>query len=388
MQNINFNFPAPIVDSSVEELRLEVRQFLAEERRKGTLKPVADCWCAGIDTNFTRKLGQKGWIGVTWPKEYGGRELTALHRYVITEELLVAGAPVHAHWIADRQSGPLILESGTQAMKDNILPRIAAGTCYFALGLSEPNAGSDLAAVRTRAVEVDGGWSITGTKLWSSGAQVCEYMTVLARTDKLDEKNRHAGLTQFLVRLDSPGVSIRGIRDMSGVEHFNETNFTDVFVPADAVLGLVGDGWKQITGELAMERSGPERFLSTFVVLERAFTRMAQLSSQDPHQATVMGRLAARIRALRSMSLGVTTLLQNGQSPDVEAAIVKDIGTRFEQELIDKLREFWPIIMAQGADDELQNLLSESLLRQPSFTLRGGTNEILKGIIARGLGLR
>lgn len=388
MQNINFNFPAPIVDSSVEELRLEVRQFLAEERRQGTFKPVADCWCAGIDTDFTRKLGQKGWIGVTWPKEYGGRELTALHRYVITEELLVAGAPVHAHWIADRQSGPLIMQSGTQAMKDSILPRIAAGTCYFALGLSEPNAGSDLAAVRTRAVEVDGGWSITGTKLWSSGAQVCEYMTVLARTDKLDEKNRHAGLTQFLVRLDSPGVSIRGIRDMSGVEHFNETNFTDVFVPADAVLGLVGDGWKQITGELAMERSGPERFLSTFVVLERAFTRMAQLSSQDPHQATVMGRLAARIRALRSMSLGVTTLLQNGQSPDVEAAIVKDIGTRFEQELIDKLREFWPIIMAQGADDELQNLLSESLLRQPSFTLRGGTNEILKGIIARGLGLR
>tara|TARA_R110002111_G_scaffold262444_2_gene338562 strand:+ start:36917 stop:38083 length:1167 start_codon:yes stop_codon:yes gene_type:complete len=388
MQNINFNFPAPIVDSSVETLRMEVRSFLEEERRKETFRPGADCWCAGIDTEFSRKLGQKGWIGVTWPKRYGGRELTALHRYVITEELLVAGAPVHAHWIADRQSGPLILQSGTKAMKEGILPRIAAGTCFFALGLSEPGAGSDLAAVRTRAVPVSGGWSITGTKLWSSGAQVCEYMTVLARTGKLDENNRHAGLTQFLVRLDSPGVSIRGIRDMSGVEHFNETNFTDVFVPEDGVLGAVGDGWKQITGELAMERSGPERFLSTFVVLEKAFVRMATAPSQDPHQAAVMGRLAARIRALRSMSLGVATLLQKGQSPDVEAAIVKDIGTRFEQELIEKLREFWPVIMAQGSDDEFQHLLSESLLRQPSFTLRGGTNEILKGIIARGLGLR
>ncbi|WP_417518669.1 acyl-CoA dehydrogenase family protein [Marinobacter sp.] len=387
MQSINFNFPAPIVDPSVEILRMEVRHFLADERRKGTFQPGADCWCAGIDTDFTHRLGQKGWIGVTWPKQYGGQELTALHRYVITEELLVAGAPVHAHWIADRQSGPLILQSGTKAMKEGILPRIAEGTCYFALGLSEPGAGSDLAAVRTRAVPTEGGWRITGTKLWSSGAQVCEYMTVLARTSKVDEEHRHAGLTQFLVRLDSPGVSIRGIRDMSGVEHFNETNFENVFVPEDAVLGAVGDGWKQITGELAMERSGPERFLSTFIALERAFSQMAAMP-ENAHQQAVMGRLVARIRALRTMSLGIATLLQNGQSPDVEAAIVKDLGTRFEQEIIDKLREFWPIAMSQTSGDEFQNLLSESLLRQPSFTLRGGTNEILKGIIARGLGLR
>ncbi|MFP3976428.1 acyl-CoA dehydrogenase family protein [Marinobacter sp. KMM 10035] len=387
MQNINFNFPAPIVDPSVETLRMDVRQFLADERRKGTFHPGADCWCAGIDTDFTRRLGQKGWIGVTWPKEYGGQELTALHRYVITEELLVAGAPVHAHWIADRQSGPLILQSGTKAMKEGILPRIAAGTCYFALGLSEPGAGSDLAAVRTRALPTEGGWQITGTKLWSSGAQVCEYMTVLARTSKVDENHRHAGLTQFLVRLDSPRVTIRGIQDMSGVEHFNETNFENVFVPDDAVLGAVGDGWKQITGELAMERSGPERFLSTFVALERAFSEMAAMP-ENSHQKAVLGRLVARIRALRSMSLGIATLLQNGQSPEVEAAIVKDLGTRFEQEIVEKLREFWPIFMSQNSGDDFQNLLSESLLRQPSFTLRGGTNEILKGIIARGLGLR
>jgi len=387
MKNMKFSFPAPLVDPSVEELRLEVRRFLEEERSKGMFTPGADCWCAGIDTEFSRKLGAKGWLGVTWPKQYGGQELTALHRYAITEELLVAGAPVHAHWIADRQSGPLILQCGSEAMKKDILPRIAAGTCYFALGLSEPGAGSDLAAVRTRAVRVEGGWSITGTKLWSSGAQVCEYMSVLARTSTLDEKHRHAGLTQFLVRLDSPGVSIRGIRDMSGVEHFNETNFTDVFVPEDAVLGEVGDGWTQITSELAMERSGPERFLSTFVVLESAFAQVAG-KTQSPQQAAVMGRLVARIRALRSMSLGVATLLNNGYMPDVEAAIVKELGTRFEQELIEKLREFWPITMAQGGADEFQNLLSESLLRQPSFTLRGGTNEILKGIIARGLGLR
>ncbi|MBD3656998.1 MULTISPECIES: acyl-CoA dehydrogenase family protein [Marinobacter] len=386
MESVRFNFPAPEIDQSVDELRKEVRAFLDEERRSGGFVPVTDCWCAGVDPAFSRKLGRQGWIGVTWPRQYGGRELSALHRYVITEELLVAGAPVHAHWIADRQSGPLILATGTEDMKRNILPRIAAGECFVALGLSEPESGSDLASVRTRAHRVEGGWEITGTKLWSSGAQHCQYMTVLARTGERDPNRRHEGLTQFLVPLDSPGVTVRGIRDMSGVEHFNESHFEKVFVPDDAVLGQVGEGWKQITSELALERSGPERFLSTFVALERALQQGA--AAMTGHQAAVVGSIIARIRALRAMSLGVAALLGQGHSPEVEAALVKDLGTRLEQDIIERLREFWPVRMKQGYGDELQYLLSDSLLRQPSFTLRGGTNEVLKGIIARGMGLR
>lgn len=386
MESIRFNFPAPEIDESVDELRKEVRAFLKEEVRSGGFVPVTDCWCAGVDPDFSRKLGQKGWIGVTWPRRYGGRDLSALHRYVITEELLVAGAPVHAHWIADRQSGPLILATGTEDMKRNILPRIAAGKCFVALGLSEPESGSDLASVRTRASRVEGGWEITGTKLWSSGARHCQYMTVLARTGERDPNKRHSGLTQFLVPLDSPGVTVRGIRDMSGVEHFNETHFESVFVPDDAILGAVGEGWKQITSELALERSGPERFLSTFVVLEKAMQHIA--AGINGHQAAVVGSILARIRALRAMSLGVAALLGQGHSPDVEAALVKDLGTRLEQDIIERLREFWPVRMKQGYGDELQSLMSDSLLRQPSFTLRGGTNEVLKGIIARGTGLR
>lgn len=386
MERLRFNFPAPVIDESVDRLRKEVRAFLQEEVGNGGFRPVTDCWCAGIDPEFSRKLGQKGWLGVTWPKAYGGRELSALHRYVITEELLVAGAPVHAHWIADRQSGPLILATGTEEMKRTLLPRIAAGECFVALGLSEPESGSDLASVRTRAQRVEGGWEITGTKLWSSGAQVCQYMTVLARTSERDEKKRHEGLTQFLVPLDSLGVSVRGIRDMSGVEHFNESHFEKVFVPEDAVLGAVGEGWKQITSELALERSGPERFLSTFVVLEKAFQQGA--ATMQGHQAAVMGRMLARIRALRAMSLGVAALLEQGHYPEVEASLVKDLGTRFEQDIIECLREFWPIQLKQSFGDELHYLLADSLLRQPSFTLRGGTNEVLKGIIARGMGLR
>ncbi|GAA0688455.1 acyl-CoA dehydrogenase family protein [Marinobacterium maritimum] len=386
MSNIRFNFPAPVIDASVDRLRQEVRAFLREEVKRGSFEPVTDCWCAGIDTEFSRKLGQQGWIGVTWPKIYGGREWSALHRYVITEELLVAGAPVHAHWIADRQSGPLILATGSETMKRKVLPRIAAGECFIALGLSEPESGSDLASVRTRAQRVNGGWEINGTKLWSSGAQVCQYMTVLARTGERDAANRHGGLTQFLVPLDAPGVSVRGIQDMSGVEHFNESHFDRVFVTDEAVLGQEGEGWKQITSELALERSGPERFLSTFVALETAFQQCAQ--DLQGRQATVMGMMVARLRALRAMSFGVAALLSEGKSPDVEAALVKDLGTRFEQDIIEGLREFWPIRLKQPFGDELHHLLSDSLLRQPSFTLRGGTNEILKGIVARGLGLR
>lgn len=386
MDSIRFNFPAPVIDESVDRLRKDVRSFLQEESRNGSFRPGTDCWCAGIDPEFSRKLGQHGWIGVTWPKQYGGRELSALHRYVITEELLVAGAPVHAHWIADRQSGPLILATGSEEMKQSILPRIAAGECFVALGLSEPESGSDLASVRTRAHRVEGGWEITGTKLWSSGAQSCQYMTVLARTGERNEKKRHEGLTQFLVPLDSPGVTVRGIRDMSGVEHFNESHFEKVFVAYDAVLGAVGEGWKQITSELALERSGPERFLSTFIALEKAIQQGA--ASMEGHQARVIGSILARIRALRAMSLGVAALLGQGQSPDVEAALVKDLGTRLEQDIIERLREFWPIQLKQNFGDELHYLLSDSLLRQPSFTLRGGTNEVLKGIVARGLGLR
>ena len=386
MESIRFNFPAPELDDSIQSLRDDVRQFLRKERSSGGFVPVADCWCAGVDRAFSRKLGQKGWIGVTWPKQYGGREWSALHRYVITEELLAAGAPVHAHWIADRQTGPLILSVGSESMKRNILPRIAAGECFVALGLSEPESGSDLASVRTRSVKVDGGWEITGTKLWTSGAQHCQYMTVLARTGNWNPERRHEGLTQFLVPLDSYGVTVRGIRDMSGVEHFNETHFEQVFVSDDAVLGEVGAGWQQITSELALERSGPERFLSTFVTLEGA---VRQLSPDvDEPGFVVVGQLLARIRALRAMSLGVAALLEKGASPEVEAALVKDLGTRLEQEIVEKLRQFWPVTLKPGYGDEFDFLMSDGLLRQPSFTLRGGTNEILKGIVARSVGLR
>lgn len=378
-----FQFPLAPEGPEETSLRLQVREFLERERESGGFTPGPDCWVSGMAPEFSRKLGQMGWIGMTWPKRYGGRELPALHRLVVTEELLVAGAPVAAHWIADRQTGAQILKFGTEAQKQSILPRIAAGRCFTCVGMSEPQAGSDLAAVRTKATRSPTGWVLSGRKIWSTGAHICNYMIVLARTAPADGKNRHVGLSQFVVDLSLPGISISGIRDLAGHAHFNEVVLDDVALEADALLGKEGDGWSQAMGELAMERSGPERFLTTFILLERTLAVM-----RDEIQPALLGDLIARLATLRIMSRGIAKRIQEGGRPDTEAALVKQLGNAFEKHLFAAMRG---IIGSQREEDvpaELLRLRDEIQLRLPSHTLRGGTTEILRGVIARQLGVR
>ena len=257
MTGDRFRFPRVEFGPEERALREEVRAFIREERASGGFTPMADSWGSGWSPEWSRKMGARGWLGMMWPKQYGGGEKPALHRYIVTEEMVSAGAPCAAHWVADRQSGPLLLRYGTEEQRRSILPRIAAGECYFAIGMSEPDSGSDLASVRTTATKVDGGWRINGRKIWSSGAHRSHYMIALVRTQPRDMKARHAGLTQFLIDLKSPGIEIRGIRNIAGERHFNETVFDDAFVPDDMVIGEAGDGWRQVTSELAIERSGP-----------------------------------------------------------------------------------------------------------------------------------
>ena len=304
-----FRFPRIDFSPELKALQQEVRAFLASERASGGFKPVADGWAFGVDLEFSRKLGKRGWLGMTWPKQYGGHERSSMERYVVTEELLAAGAPVSAHWVADRQSGPMLLKNGTEQQKLDILPRIAAGECYFAIGMSEPDSGSDLASLRTTATKVEGGWKINGRKIWSSGAHFCHYMIATVRTGGTrDEKNRHEGLSQFLIDLKGPGIQIRGIRNMAGDEHFNETVFDDAFVAEDCLLGKEGEGWHQVTSELGLERSGPERFLSSAITLTEAVRRMGE--NPDAREAETLGKNVARLKAMRRMSLGVSALLQ------------------------------------------------------------------------------
>jgi alkylation response protein AidB-like acyl-CoA dehydrogenase len=378
--------PAPRSEAA-EEVRAEVRAFLAEELAAGSFTTHVDTWLSGVDPAFSRKLGERGWLGMTWPKRYGGHERTAMERYAVTEELLAAGAPVAAHWIADRQSGPNLLRYGTEAQRTEILPRIAAGECYFVIGMSEPDSGSDLASIRTKATRnADGDWVVNGAKVWTSNAHASHYAITLVRTSPQDSSNRHAGMSQLLVDLSLPGITVNPIRILDGGHHFNEVVFDDVVIPADMLLGEEGNGWHQVTAELAFERSGPERFLSTYPLVAEFARRVAD--SGDPAALATLGRLSARLLALRQLSLRIAAALDRGELPDIPAALVKDVGTTFEADVIDEVRRVVDVPASLDSPDPLGRALAEAQLHAPGYTLRGGTNEILRGIVARGLGLR
>ncbi|MEO0441589.1 MAG: acyl-CoA dehydrogenase family protein [Pseudomonadota bacterium] len=381
-----FNFPVVQPDPALEELRSELQIFLKEEREAGNFRPEPECWMASSDTEFSKKMGKRGWIGLTWSSQYGGHDKTALERYIVTEETLRAGAPVGAHWIADRQHAPMLLEHGTEEQKLDILPRIAAGECYFAIGLSEPGAGSDLANVKTKAEKVEGGWKINGQKIWSSGAHISHYMVAILRTSPAEGRNRHVGLSQIMIDLSLPGVTIKPITDLSGDAHFNEVYFEDVIVPDDCLLGEEGGGWKQVTGELAMERSGPERFLSSYITLETALYQLQGKLGSDSQAR--LGKLIANLRTLRGMSWGIANLLHQGVSPETEAALVKDLGNRLENDLTLQVRALMNDLPAEEWSDEMRRILNIGILRSPPNTLRGGTTEVMRGITARQLGLR
>lgn len=373
--------PAAVDAASTAALRAEVREFLAEQLAAGAYTPAVDAWLTGWDEDFTRALAAQGYLGMTVPVEYGGHGRSFIERFAVTEELLAAGAPVAAHWIADRQIVPSLLKYGTEAQKKKFLARITRGECYFGIGMSEPDSGSDLASVRTKAVQVDGGWALSGTKVWTSGAHRAHSFIALARTAPVDPQNRHAGLSQFIVDLRGPGVDIRPVVSMNGAHHFNEVILDGAFVPDDMVFGEIGQGWRQVTSELAFERSGPERFLSTFVLLSACSERMA--ARQVSRDADV-GRLTARIAALHQMSTAVAGALERREPADVPAAVVKVLGTTTEGDIAD----FADTITDGTTDPAFAQLVSNAVDQRPGFTLRGGTNEVLRGVIARGLGLR
>jgi alkylation response protein AidB-like acyl-CoA dehydrogenase len=378
--------PAPR-SAAAEEVRAEVRAFLAAELAAGSFTTHVDTWLSGVDPEFSRKLGERGWLGMTWPAKYGGHERSAMERYAVTEELLAAGAPVAAHWIADRQSGPNLLAYGTEEQRREILPRIAAGECFFVIGMSEPDSGSDLASIRTRATRnADGDWVVNGAKVWTSNAHAAHYGIVLVRTAPADPTNRHAGMSQLLIDLSLPGITINPIRILDGGHHFNEVVFDDVVVPGGMLLGEEGNGWHQVTAELAFERSGPERFLSTYPLVAEFARRVAD--SADPAGLATLGRLSARLLALRQMSLRIAAALDRGELPDIPAALVKDVGTTFEGDVIEEIRKVVDVTPSLDSPDPLGRALAEAQLHAPGYTLRGGTNEILRGIVARGLGLR
>jgi len=382
----DFRLPPLKEGPELTVLRLEVRAFLKEEAEAGRFKPSPLGW-AGFDPAFSQRLAAKGWIGMTWPKAYGGHERTPVERHVMTEELLSAGAPVRAHWVADRQSGPLLLKFGTEEQRQRYLPEIAAGRRYFCIGMSEADSGSDLASIRTKATQVDGGWRINGAKIWTSNAHRMHTVILFARTGPAGE-SRHEGVSQFLVDLDAPGITVRPIVNMAGEHDFNEVVFNDVFVPDAQVVGRIGNGWNQVTSELVYERSGPDRWLSTYQLLPLLVNKTAALDSQTARQG--VGRLVAHLWTMHHMSLSIAGLVAEGAHPQTEAALVKELGTQFEREIPDTARLLVPESVRAGfpAEDPFEEALRYTTLYAPALTIRGGTVEILRGIIAKSLGMR
>ncbi|GAA3731621.1 acyl-CoA dehydrogenase family protein [Salinactinospora qingdaonensis] len=358
-------------------LRHEVRALLDQWRAQEWFVPRCDAWLRGYDLDFSRALAERGWIGITWPTRLGGGARSNLARLVVTEELLMAGAPVAAHWISDRQIGPAILRYGSPRLQEEFLPAITSAQVMFCLGMSEPEAGSDLAAVRTRAERVAGGWHVTGTKIWTSQAHRSTHAYVLARTGAADPK--HENLTEFVLDLSAPGVTVRPIIDMAGEHHFNEMIFDGVFVPEHWTIGEPGNGWHQVTEQLAFERGGPERLLSTFPLLH---TLIDRTDPQDRHARRTVGRLAARLLVLRRMAWEIAAAMDAGAAPVHKAAMLKGMGTTFEREVVEaagELLDTEPDPTGAGA----ARLLADGVLAAPGFSIRGGTTEILATIVAR-----
>ncbi len=370
----HIEFPA-----ATKALRQQVRELVAAHAPRWTIRERVNCW-TNFDIEFSRALGAAGLIGMIWPRQYGGHERSLLERYVVQEELLAAGAPIGAHWVADRQSGTLLLRYGTAAMKEHWLPRMAAGEAFACIGLSEPNAGSDLASVRTSAKRDGDEWVINGQKIWTTGAQIAHFMIALIRTEAGSE--RHQGLSQFVIPLATAGITLKPIEDLSGGHDFNEVFFDNVRLPHDALLGKEGNGWPQVTAELTLERAGPERYLSSYPLLAAFLAEAAR----EPHLQPLAGSLIAQLWTLRQMSLSVIARLEKGEDANLEATMVKDLGNTFEQDIPTLIQAALDVSFTR--ETPLSEMLEFLLQLAPSFSLRGGTREVLRGIIARGLGLR
>lgn len=362
------------------QLRAKVRELVHDY---GIDDPVkrANSW-AKPDPAFSRLLGAEGLIGMAWPKEYGGHDRSLLERYVVLEELLAAGAPVGAHWIADRQTGTLLLRYAAEEEKRRWIPGMARGEIYACIGLSEPGAGSDLASVRTTARRDGDEWIISGQKVWTTNAHHAHVMVALVRSEPGSTRNE--GLSQFIIPMDAPGLSVQPIIDLTGNHDFNEVFFEDVRLPASALLGKEGNGWRQVTAELSLERSGPERYLSSMALMLELINHAGSANSARLNE--LIARLASETWTLRLMSASVASKIARGEDPAIEATMVKDLGNSFEQTMPELVQA--AVDLDLGGPDTLGLVLGHLLQVSPSFSLRGGTREILKGIIARGLGLR
>ena len=364
----------------LEALAAEARDLAAEWRTRTPFPE--DSWIVGHDEAFAKQLATRGWIGMTWPVADGGGGRSALERFVVFEALIAGGAPIAAMWFADRQMGATLLQFGTEEQRRRWLPGILAGESMWCIGMSEPDNGSDVAGLRTRAVRDGDDWMITGQKVWTSGAAVADWIYLIARTDP--DAAPHAGLSEFVVDMRSPGIEVRRIVDMTGNGHFCEVHLEDVRVPAGNLVGELNGSFRQLMRQMEHERGGIDRLVSNRLLYDD-LRRSPWLDTTDP---LVRQELAA---AEISYRIGRLLVLRETmhQAPKSFSAATKSFCTEFEQRVANLCaRVAGPYATLWDDGGDLGSRIARGVCYAPAYTIMGGTSQILRNILGeRVLGL-
>lgn len=370
--------------------RKEVSAFLKSELDQGLWKPTIDAWIMTYDPAFTKRVAAKGWIGLTWPKEYGGHGRSFVDRLILTEEMLRYGAPAACHWFADRQIGSGVLLHGNEEQRKEILPMIIKGEMYVGLGMSEPEAGCDLASAKTTAIKDGDYYIFNGQKTWTSGGKHMNYLYILARTDPENPK-KHRGLSEFIIPMNLTGISTSPIHDITDNEAWNECFFDNVKVPAKWLIGPENNGWKQIMQQLSFERSGMERLMANYPVFDglleyiKTTKRDGKLLSEDPVIRQKLGQIKAEFEIGRLFMYRVALVMDEGRSPEWEACMSKAYATSYEQRLASLALEIlgpYGQLRPESKYVPMQGHAFHSYLSSKGYSHQAGTTEVLKNIIA------
>ena len=332
-----------------------------------------DSWMNGYSKEFSRELGREGFIGMTWPSEFGGGGRPAIDRLIVGEEMIAAGAPIAGMWFADRQMGPALIGYGSPDQREEFLPDMLRGDTTWCIGMSEPNAGSDLASLTTSAVRDGNEWVVNGQKIWTSFGELADFCYLICRTSK--EGPPHAGISEIIVPMDTPGIEVRPITDMTTNRHFCEVFYTDVRVPIENLVGVEGGAFKQTMRQLEHERGGIDRLVSNralyLMARERADTtnKLVRQEIADIEIGYTLGRILVIREVLK-------------QAPTGFSAATKCFCTEHETRVANFVSSVF------GPYATLWDDMCQGLAYAPAYTIMGGTSDVMRNILGeRVLGL-
>lgn len=358
----------------LQALSAEATEFARHWAAKCEIRE--DSWLRGVDREFSRELGERGWLGMCWPRRWGGGERSALERFVVVEALISNGAPCAASWFPDRQIGPTLLQFGTDEQRARFLAPMVAGEAMWGIGMSEPDAGSDVASIRTAATGTGDEWVINGQKVWTSGAADADWIYLIARTDPTAPP--HRGLSEFIVDCTSPGVTIVPIRDMTDDRHFCEIYFEDVVVPESLRVGELNGAFGQVMRQMEHERGGIDRLCSNAALFRDVVEQVPLSDSLRIRAAELKGQYCiGRLMVLREVL---------GQAEPGYSAVTKTWCTEFEQRVAEFcVAALGPASLLSGPGGTLSARASRNICYAPGYTIMGGTTEILRNICGERL---